>query len=159
MTGIVGLWMMIGDLNENQFFFAHLKIKSLESELDIIHEGDELKEQQLRTDLRLHCARFESILRQKSRDTWLKEGDRNSKFFHISPMVRRSKNKIQVIQNGQDCICSDEGIKKYFLENFSKLYHSSFPTIPIEIEDLGDKVILDNENSLILRIPTLEEVK
>lgn len=41
----------------------------------------------------------ESILRQKSRITWLTQGDSNSKFFFTTMKARKAKNKITQIQN------------------------------------------------------------
>lgn len=70
----------------------------------------------------VHQARLESILRQKSRETWLKEGDKNSKFFHISITVKRRRNRIMAIKNGKDWISEEEGIKNYFIENFNILF-------------------------------------
>lgn len=83
----------------------------------------------------------------------------NLKFFHMSLTMRRRRNIILAIQNSQKWICNDTGIRKYFLENFSKLYPSSIPSIPFEFDELGEKVISEFENSLILKVPTPEQVK
>lgn len=44
----------------------------------------------------------EIFWRQRSRITWIKEGDRNNKFFHATTLNRRRKNNISAIrdQNG-----------------------------------------------------------
>lgn len=57
-----------------------------------------MKEAETWEKLRMHRARCESILRQKSKELWLKEGDKNSKNFHASLLNRRRKNLIQSIK-------------------------------------------------------------
>ena len=38
---------------------------------------------------------YESLLRQKSRDKWIKEGDSNTAYFHKAINVRRNYNALQ----------------------------------------------------------------
>ena len=45
------------------------------------------------------CKQEEIFWRQKSRIQWLKEGERNTRFFHRSTMANRAHNRISMIKN------------------------------------------------------------
>ena len=97
---------------------------------------------------------------KKSRELWLKEGDRNSKFFHLSTVVRRRKNQIAEIQleNG-NWIHSRNEIADYFTQKNFSVFQSSNPHIPADLERLIDPSITEAENDLLSRIPEVDEIK
>ena len=51
------------------------------------------------------CKQEDILWRQKSILWWLKEGEKNTKFFHRSTIARRTHNKIMKI-------CDQEGIER-----------------------------------------------
>jgi hypothetical protein len=57
--------------------------------------------------------------RQKSCETWLKDGDCNSRFFQIAAVVRRRNNSIDAIR-GEDgiWIVNLSEIREYVMGNF-----------------------------------------
>lgn len=59
------------------------------------------------------------------------------------------RNWILAIKSGQDWILEPEKVRLYFVKNFQQLYHSSYPVVSEEIEELGEKVIIDQENHMI----------
>ncbi|GMJ09511.1 hypothetical protein like AT1G43760 [Hibiscus trionum] len=62
---------------------------------------------------------------QKSRLRWFKEGDRNSKFFHIFATSRRSKNPISKLSSGNVVLTKPRQIKMAIHEHFRKFYNES----------------------------------
>ena len=70
-------------------------------------------------------------LRQMSRELWVKEGDRNSRFFHLSTIIRKRRNCISEIKLDDGTWIRERGeIQNYFLEKFSSLFSSSLPHLP-----------------------------
>ena len=63
------------------------------------------------------------LWRQKSREMWLKEGDKNSKFFHVTTIIRRRRNSIDAVkaENGE-WILDKSKISDYFLNNFKNVF-------------------------------------
>ena len=71
--------------------------------------------------------------KQKSRVFWLREGDRNTKFFHALTKQRRARNKITQLQDGNGNIVEDEeGLVAIATSYFRQIFESSNP------EDIGE---------------------
>lgn len=70
----------------------------------------------------------EMYWRQKSREKWLRMGDRNSKFFHFSVKANRSRNYLRKLKdkNGHDQ-WSDAAKAEVAIEYFSDLNKTSDP--------------------------------
>ncbi|XP_021761807.1 uncharacterized protein LOC110726644 [Chenopodium quinoa] len=80
-------------------------------------------EARLRKDLDEILDREEIIWYQKSRVDWLKNGDRNTTFFHLSTIVRRWKNKVAAIKDENDVWLEDKlQIQDHIVQYFAKLF-------------------------------------
>ena len=102
------------------------KIKVLQ-ELPPSQENIEM-EAALNLELNEWLEKEELKWKQKSRELWLKEGDRNSKFFHLSTLVRKRRNSIVKIKlDNVEWIHSRDEIERYFTAQFQNVYQSSNP--------------------------------
>ena len=98
--------------------------------------------------------------KQKSRELWLKEGDRNSRFFHLSTVIRRRSNRINEIKmEDRTWIYGREHIGKYFIDHFKSLYQSVHPQFPHDLDGLIEAAISEEENESICRVPSGEEIR
>jgi hypothetical protein len=79
-------------LNKKWRRFSRKAIQGLFSS-DLIVREDEIREDLVRRELQ-----EETLWRQKSRIHWLREGDKNTRFFHNSLTQRRNMNRIVSIQ-------------------------------------------------------------
>lgn len=83
----------------------------LAKEAELIKEFDVLLEQE------------ELIWFQKSREKWVVTGDRNTKFFHTSTIIRRRRNRIEMLKNDEDVWISEATqLEKLAVEYYSRLY-------------------------------------
>ena len=65
----------------------------------------------------------EVFWQQKSRNSWLSEGDKNSKFFHLSTIVRRRKNKLEGLKNEDGSwAASTDDMKEFVVFYFQNLF-------------------------------------
>lgn len=99
------------------------KIEKIRS-LDINNRSIEI-ELELTKKLEDVLNREENLWRQKSRETWLKDGDKNTKFFHASTMHKRKINKIEKTKNdNSECLSSREAIGNELYSNLSNIWTS-----------------------------------
>ena len=68
------------------------------------------------------CLQEEIFWRQKSRVQWIKEGERNTKFFHRSTIAHRNNNRIVKLtdQHGIERNTHEE-MEKVLLQHFQKI--------------------------------------
>lgn len=85
-------------------------------------------------------------IRQRSRQTWIKEGDVNSKFFHIKANSRRRKNFIQSLHTPSGIAISaqdkEEELLRFFKERigtrFQRTSGINWNMMDLLSLDLGD---------------------
>lgn len=104
--------------------------------------------------------RSKVIWRQKSRELWLKLGDKNSKFFYLSTIIRRRNNNINAIKKEDDAwIHESNQIKALFQDSFVNLFKEEDICFPEHLEHLILPCIIEEENEILQSIPTPEEIK
>ena len=76
----------------------------------------------------------EELLVMKSKTNWIILGERNTSYFHISTLNRRSKNRISCVQNNEGEWCHNiEEVKGIFNSSFKKLYKTEQVFCPIAL--------------------------
>lgn len=97
--------------------------------------------------------------RKRAKQHWLKEGDRNTQFFHLQENQRRKNNKISHILNNESKLVVDQS---QLGELFSKFYSDIFTSsLPHRIEECLQAVLrrLSEEVSQELSAPfTKQEI-
>lgn len=104
--------------------------------------------------------REEKYWHQKSRIYWLKAGDANTKFFHLSTIQRRRRNTIDCIQDEDGRWSMDEiGVRRTFNKYFEKLFTTDGPRDMESVLSCMDCVINEEMNDTLLSPISLQEVK
>ena len=102
----------------------------------------------------------EILWRQRSKCLWLKEGDRNAKFFHAAASCKKRNNRVSRIMDEDDkWYKKKEDITRMFLDCFHKIYTSSQPTCIEMIFHAMERKIGYKTNAMFLRDFTKEEIK
>lgn len=112
----------------------------------------------LQQELDSILAREETLRFQKSREQWNCFGDRNTKFFHTTTLVRRNRNKI-VCLKGDDGVWSSnqQHLQANALRFFSHLYSDDNPTADLPGLIVNDFPDLSTEELCLLTKEVLEE--
>ena len=156
---------MLQKWNKEVFGNCQTKINSLLQPIKEIQQGPPTAnsgaiEDALQTELSEWLLRSETLWRQKSRELWLKLGDRNTKFFHLSTIIRCKRNNIDAIRDEQGAwITETEAIRSLFLNSFKNIFKQEEVNFPTHLEHLVLPCIMEDENAELSRIPTPEEIK
>lgn len=122
---------VLGNWNRETFGNIHRKKRRLLARLDGIQRaldvywnhrlvmlGVKLKE-----EFDEVLAHEELLWFQKSREEWIRSGDRNTKYYHASTMVRRTRNKIRALQSDSgELLTEGNGLAEHVQEFYSTLF-------------------------------------
>ncbi|RYQ93126.1 hypothetical protein Ahy_B09g099395 [Arachis hypogaea] len=75
-------------------------------------------EQDLNKKLNDILDKEETFWMQKSRQEWIVEGDRNTRYYHTKTIIRRGKNRIQKLRNKEGNWIEEEELKAHVLKHF-----------------------------------------
>ena len=138
-------------------------IEKLKQELDRAQNDDSLStEEELELKWKLCEAYREEELfwRQKSRAIWLREGDRNTKFFHAKTKQRRARNRITKLMDLLgNWVETEEGIEHLATEYFSTLFTASEPSDREEALRFTTASVTAEMNIALMRKPSEAEIK
>ncbi|XP_073046080.1 uncharacterized protein [Primulina eburnea] len=91
-------------------------------------------EAKLRRELDKVLEQEELLWFQKSREEWIVSGDRNTKFYHTSTMVKRSRSKIEALKDDNDIWITDTDLLKDKIRDFyTSLYTSDQTCAPSQV--------------------------
>jgi len=153
----------------NREVFGHIdsKIQSFQKELaqiDLLAQNRELQEcdwqrrAALQSQLWLWKTRKERYWKQLSRCKLLKEGDKNTRFFHKLATIRRRQNMIVSIKKDDVILTEPTQVRKVIIQHFKQLY-TSHEKVLFDIAALGlNKLTVEERNQLENPV-TMEEVK
>lgn len=88
----------------------------------ILEEGEITSKLTLISELEGIENHEETALRQGSRVTWLKEGDRNTGFFHKTTNAHRRVNTIDKLKVNEVLVTEPKEVNKVIIEYYENLY-------------------------------------
>nr|GEX53047.1 zinc knuckle CX2CX4HX4C [Tanacetum cinerariifolium] len=101
----------------------------------------------------------EKFLKQKAKILWLKEGDSNSAYFYKTVKKRISRNRIDVVMNGDGVIFANETVPNAFVSHYEMFLGQAGISNGFDDSNLF-KVCVNDQNALhMVRSVTDHEVK
>ncbi|GJT51140.1 RNA-directed DNA polymerase, eukaryota, reverse transcriptase zinc-binding domain protein [Tanacetum coccineum] len=98
------------------------------------------------------------LLHQKVKIQWLKEGDRNTAFFHNILKIRKHKSRIESICGEDGKIFEGNEVPDQFVNHFNKFLRVSVPVTPLH--SLGDivnlKLTLEEAEEMVREVTDAE---
>lgn len=140
-------------------------MKHLQENIIMEGQSEDLLEQEkiLESQILQREKQEEMLWKQKSRIKWLKDGEKNTKFFHSTTIQHRMNNNITHILNEQgDKQETHEEIEREFVNYFKKAHQEPQINRSNAIEKITrhiPKLIIEEHNQLLLRPIELQEVE
>ena len=138
-------------------------IEEKRNRLQVLEENNKdatwAKCEALRHEISILIEKEEIYWKQRSRISWLHEGDRNTKFFHAKASARRKKNLIVSLKEMDGTVIEQHSdIERGIIQHFSTLFQSSNPNAIEEVVAHIPRVVTLEMNDWLVRDFHPEEV-
>ena len=152
--------------NSSEFGHIDSQIHALEEkihELDMLSNDRALSENEIgeRKDAQYNLwtwlRRKETFWAQNSRSKWLKDGDKNTKYFHALASIRKRKNCITALSTNGLLIDNPAGIQKEAVNFFKGIFHEEYSNRPF-FEGLNFKTLSSSQVADLISPFTWEEI-
>ncbi|XP_042950260.1 uncharacterized protein LOC122282371 [Carya illinoinensis] len=122
------------------------------------HLTEEIKKVQRGVEVSLETDNMK--WKQRAKQRWLKEGDRNTKFFHQAASQRRRTNLIKKLVDSNDqTVTLRKGICEMFQGYFTDLFSSSNPMQPSNCISSLEIQVTESQNEFLTRPYCTQEVE
>ena len=140
-------------------------MKQIQQEIINVSRSDDLAKEEgiLIGQMEERWKQEEILWRQKSKVDWLRQGERNTKFFHQEMIQRRQRNRIFSIKDeARTRVTQHEEIEQVLVKHFKELLTEPNVDRGEAIERICKEIwsrFTREKNQALMRAATLEEVE
>ncbi|XP_057803511.1 uncharacterized protein LOC131018823 [Salvia miltiorrhiza] len=142
---------------------AQQHLLQIQEQIAVSGYTSDLFDEEVVTQAKINKAltRKNNLLQQKSRVSWLQDGDRNTKFFHNMIKYKKKPQIISHLNIHGNLVYDQEAIGKHVVDFFSALFEeTNQEALDItSFEATIDEVVDDRQNTFLTRTPDEEEIK
>ena len=131
-----------------------------EAEQWAVWTGDSRRMKWLEGEVNILLDKEAKMWRQRSKVLWLKDGDRNTRFFHSKASQRRRRNYITQLHDASGRWCTQQAqVNATIVDFYQNLFTSANPSNFEEVVDLIPQVVTTEMNEKLVAEFTIEEVE
>ncbi|KAL3812349.1 hypothetical protein ACJIZ3_013617 [Penstemon smallii] len=152
--------------SSNSFGNILKRAKKLREKIHVLQTGvitTESKNQKhmLTMELEDILDKEEKMWQQRAKAHWMREGDRNTRYFHSRASGRKKKNKIKNLRKADGSLCkTDQELESAIVEYFKDIFTSTHPSeseMDVALSALRIRVSLE-DNQYLLQPFSADEV-
>ncbi|XP_058782945.1 uncharacterized protein LOC131657578 [Vicia villosa] len=136
-------------------------LNHIQEQIHLIGMTDSLKAQEVKAQIDLEDALVKEELywMEKARVRWHKQGDRNTAYFHRISKIKRSKNTISSLRNGDLLILDPEDMAAHAVSYFTNIFGFAGTVQDNAITDIIPSLVSETMNATLTAIPSVDEIK